>query len=134
MDEVRAFSWSVTRNRACAAQVTPANSGRATGGRATFVTIATPDRAAQSRIFARSARECHPDARLVVLSLEADGPQRMFEDLYDLVISADDLALGCLADMRFRYSTAELCFALKPWVIRHLLDKFPDEAIYYFDS
>ena len=36
--------------------------------------------------------------------------------------------------MRLRYSTAELCFALKPWVIRHLLEKFPDEAIYYFDS
>jgi hypothetical protein len=36
--------------------------------------------------------------------------------------------------MRFRYSTAELCFALKPWIIRHLFEKFPDEPIFYFDS
>ena len=36
--------------------------------------------------------------------------------------------------MRFRYSTAELCFALKPWLIRHLLERLPDEPIYYFDS
>jgi len=134
MDELSSVPLPVTRNRAGDPLVTPVGGGRATGGRATFVTIATPDRAAQSRIFARSARECHPDARLVVLALEPDGPPRMFEDLYDLVIAAEQLSLGGLADMRFRYTTAELCFALKAWTIRHLLEQFPDEAIYYFDS
>src|SRR6266851_511207 len=126
MDEARTFPLPVARGGATDNRVKP--------GRANFVTIATPDRAAQSRIFARSARACHPDARLVVLALETNGHPPVFEDLYDLVISAEQLSLGCLADMRFRYSTAELCFALKPWVIRHLLEKFPDEAIYYFDS
>src|SRR5580765_7072588 len=134
MDEGGTFPRPVTQNRAWDTQVTPVRSERGTGGRATFVTIATPDRAAQSRTFARSARACHPAARLVVLALETDGPPGTFEDVYDLVISAEQLSLDCLADMRFRYSTAELCFALKPWVIRHLLEKFPDEAIYYFDS
>jgi hypothetical protein len=104
------------------------------GGRATFVTIATPDRAAQSRVFARSARKCHPDARLAVLVLGPDSATPMFEDLYDLAISVEQLSLSCFADMRFRYSTPELCFALKPWVIGHLLEKFPDEPVYYFDS
>jgi hypothetical protein len=134
MDEGSAFSLPVTQNWAWDTEVTPVGSLRGTGGRATFVTIATPDRAAQSRIFARSARACHPDARLVVLALETDGQPQMLEDLYDLVISAEQLPLNCLADMRFRYSIAELCFALKPWTIRHLLEKYPDEAIYYFDS
>src|SRR5712692_6917196 len=134
MDEGRAVPLPVTPSRARDTQSKPDGGGRAAIRRATFVTIATPDRAAQSRIFARSARECHPDARLVVLALESDGPPPIFEDLYDLVLSAEQLSLGCLADMRFRYSTAELCFALKPWVIQHLLEKFPDEAIYYFDS
>src|SRR5216684_7030923 len=131
-DEGRNFPLPVTQNWPWENQVKPAR-GRAIGTRATFVTIATADRAGQSRIFARSARACHRDARLVVLALDPD-ETRLFEDLYDLVISAEQLSLGCLADMRFRYSTAELCFALKPWVIRHLLEKFPDEAIYYFDS
>jgi hypothetical protein len=134
MDEVGAFPLPMARNGASEAMVMPLGRGRETGRRATFVTIATPDRAAQSRIFARSARRCHPDARLVVLILEWDGPPRMFEDLYDLVIPAEQLSLGGLADMRFRYATAELCFALKAWVIRHLLEKFPDEVICYFDS
>jgi len=115
-------------------QAKPVGSTRAASGRTTIVTIATPDRAAQSRIFARSARRCYPDARLVVLAINADRTQPLFEDLYDLVISPEELSLGCLADMRFRYSTAELCFALKPWIIKHLLDEFPDEPVYYFDS
>jgi hypothetical protein len=104
------------------------------GGRATFVTIATPDRAGQSRVFARSARKCHPDARLAVLVLGPDAASGMFADLYDLAISVERLPLSCFADMRFRYSTPELCFALKPWVIGHLLEKFPNEPVYYFDS
>lgn len=126
MDEGRAFPRPVSRSWAADDEVKP--------GRANFVTIATPDRAAQSRIFARSARQAHPDARLTVLALDADEAPRIFADCYDLVISADELSLNGLADMRFRYSIAELCFALKPWLIRHLFEKLPDEPIYYFDS
>src|SRR6266851_415992 len=124
MDEARTFPLPVARGGATDNEVRP--------GRANFVTIATPDRAAQSRIFARSARQCHPDARLTVLVLDADESPRIFTDCYDLVITAEELLLSGLADMRFRYSTAELCFALKPWLIRHLLEKSPDEPIYYF--
>jgi hypothetical protein len=134
MDEGRNFPFPVTQSWAWENQVKPAHVVGAKGGRPIFVTIATADRAGQSRIFARSARECHRDALLVVLTLDPDGPSQVFEDLYDLVIPAERLSLGGLADMRFRYSIAELCFALKPWVIRHLLDRFGDEPIYYFDS
>src|SRR5712691_3135881 len=133
MDEGRYSPLPVTQSWAGGKQVEPAQ-GRVNGTRATFVTIATADRAGQSRIFARSARECHRDARLVVLALDPDETPRIFEDLYDLVIPAEQLSLGCLADMRFRYSIAELCFALNPWVIRHLFDRFADDPIYYFDS
>jgi len=133
MDEGRYFPLPVTQNWAWENRVEPAH-GRVNGTRATFVTIATADRAGQSRIFARSVRECHRDARLIVLALDPDETPRVFEDLYDLVIPAEQLALGGLADMRFRYSIAELCFALKPWVIRHLFERFADEPIYYFDS
>jgi hypothetical protein len=132
-DEGRDFPLPVTQNWTWDNQIRPAR-GRANAARATFVTIATADRAGQSRIFARSVRECHRDARLVVLALDPEETPRVFEDLYDLVIPAEQLSLGGLADMRFRYSIAELCFALKPWVIRHLFDRFAGDPIYYFDS
>lgn len=134
MDEGRNFPLPATQSRAWENQVKPAPLGRANGGRATFLTIVTADRAAQSRIFARSARECHPNARLVVVVPDVVELPRIFADLYDLVIPPEQLSLGGLADMRFRYSIAELCFALKPWAIRHLFDRFADEPIYYFDS
>ncbi len=134
MDEGRNFPLPATQSRAWENQVKPAPLGRANGGRATFLTIVTADRAAQSRIFARSARECHPNARLVVVVPDVVESPRIFADLYDLVIPPEQLSLGGLADMRFRYSIAELCFALKPWAIRHLFDRFADEPIYYFDS
>jgi hypothetical protein len=129
MDEGRTLPRPATQSWSWDTQEKPTRSGRAN-----FVTIATPDRAAQSRVFARSARECHPDARLTVLVLDVDESQPVFADYYDLVITAEQLCLSGLADMRFRYSTAELCFALKPWLIRHLLERLPDEPIYYFDS
>src|SRR5579864_144639 len=119
------------RQRRSAQQSTEAMMGEQSP---TFVTIATPDRAAQSRVLARSVRKCHPSARLAVLALGPEATSRVFEDLYDLVISIEQLPLSCFADMRFRYSTPELCFALKPWVMRHLLEKFPSDPVYYFDS
>src|SRR5947207_9616565 len=122
MDESR--SSPLTRDWASSAPAKSAGPERAIGKRATVVTIATPDRAAQSRTFARSARRCYPASRLAVLAVDHDGTPGMFDDLYDLLISPEQLSLGCLADMRFRYSTPELCFALKPWVIRYLLEKF----------
>src|SRR5439155_12911637 len=73
-------------------------------------------------------------ARLVVLVPDPGGATQRLADLFDLVVTAEQLQLSSLADMRFRYTTAELCFALKPWLIRHLLEQFPDEPVYYFDS
>src|SRR5262249_50936550 len=112
----------------------PTGSYRHDVGRPIFATITTPDRAAQTRLFARSARECHPEARLAVLSLESSAGSHNLADAFALAITADELAVGCLADMQFRYTIAELCFALKPWLIRHLLERFPGRPVYYFDS
>jgi len=134
MDEGTTFPLPVRQNLAWDSQVKPLPTGVDVGPRATFLTIATLDRAGQSRIFARSARMCHPDARLVVLVAGDTVPRQVFDDLFDLVLPVGELSLGGLADMQFRYSTAELCFALKPWAIRHLLDRYAGDPIYYFDS
>src|SRR5260370_7569123 len=109
MDEGRAAPLPVTPSRAWDTRARPGGSGRAAVRRATFVTIATPDRAAQSRVFARSARQCHPDARLAVLALNVAGPPRMFEDFYDLGIPVEQLSLRFLAHLRFPSSPAALC-------------------------
>src|SRR5207302_3667272 len=137
MDEGRTFPLPVTQSWAWEPRVEPPpilNRGDDVGAaRPIFLTIVTPDRAAQARIFARSARQCHPDARLAVLVPLAAAPL-LFEDLYDIVVPVEELALVGLADMRFRYSVAELCYALKPWAIRHLFNRYPGAPVFYFDS
>lgn len=105
----------------------------AAGGAPIFLTIATGDRAGQARIFARSAREHHPEAQLAVVAPHGVAPAA-FDNLYDLVIEPEELGIASLADMRCRYSPAELCFALKPWAIRHLLNRGTGRPVYYFDA
>jgi len=111
MDEGGAFPRPATQNWARDTEVTPVGAGRGTGGRATFVTIATPDRAVQSRIFARSARACHPDARLVVLALETDGPPAMFE-AHKLHLASDRTSCTKATANQFRLliHTAAYCW------------------------
>jgi len=134
MDEGRAFPVPAGAGWAGDYQLqAPARSAGWHGGRAIFATIATADRAGQCQVLARSAREHHPDARLAVLLLD-EGARRLFDDVYDLVLMPEALGLPGLADMRFRYSVAELCYALKPWLIRHLFEAAPNEAVYYLDS
>src|SRR5947207_14960604 len=130
MDEGRTFPL-VTAPGAWGVDAKPA---RQVAGRGIFATIATADRIAQSRTFARSARQHHPDARFALLVPGPGAQSAALADLFDLVIAAEELGVPSLADMRFRYTTAELCFALKPWLIRHLLDTFASEPVYYFDS
>lgn len=134
MDESRSFPLPVTQGLAWENRAAPTPVAGVNGGRATFLTIVTADRAGQARIFARSARACHPDARFVVLVAGSGASPQMFDGLYDRVIAAAELDFDGLADMCFRYSLSELCFALKPWALRHLLEESVDGPIFYFDS
>jgi hypothetical protein len=101
----------------------------ANGLRPTFVTMATRDSAAQSRVFARSVHANQPDARLAVLVLDAP-PAQGFADLFDLVVPADQLPL----EVPQRASLDALCCSLKPLIIRHVLDVFADSPVLYFDN
>lgn len=136
MDEGRDFPTPATQDRSWENQGKPARRG--TGGvaaasGATFVTIATAARAAQSRVLARSVRRCYPDDRLVVVVADAAVPPSHYEDLYDVILPVEELSLDGLADMRFRCAPLELCAVLKPWVIGHLLDSFPGAPVYCLD-
>src|SRR5690348_7544783 len=102
MDESREIPFPVTLGLGSESQAATATAAAAAGdhdGRATFLTIVTPDRAGQARLFARSARAFHPDARFVVLLAGSTGSgssQRMFDGLYDRVVAAEELELDGL--------------------------------------
>ncbi|MGE5270550.1 MAG: hypothetical protein ACM3JG_12860 [Thiohalocapsa sp.] len=140
MDEGRTFplpaptGWAPASRDTARPDMAVARFSSASVARPRFLTILTRDRIGQARIWARSARQCHPEAQLIAVVLGAPLPTGSFEEFFDLVIPAAELGCDGLADMQFRYSTAELCFALKPWALRHLFARSADGPITYFDS
>jgi hypothetical protein len=99
-----------------------------------FVTLGTHDYAPQSRVFGRTVRRFHPEARSILFAVENDAHPELYGDIFDEIVTCPDIGVPTLADMAFRYSQAELCFALKPWLLLHLLRRKDYEAILYFDS
>jgi GT2 family glycosyltransferase/glycosyltransferase involved in cell wall biosynthesis len=76
---------------------------------------------AHARALAESLRAHQPDARMSVLVVDSidgfiDPAQEPFE-----VLDPKDLAIDDFEAMTVRYGVAELCTALKPWVMRHVL-------------
>jgi len=87
---------------------------------------------AHARALARSLRAHEPDARISVLIVDPiegfiDPAEEPFE-----VLAPADLRIEDFEAMSVRYNVAELCTALKPWAMRHLLDR--GELALHLDS
>jgi glycosyltransferase involved in cell wall biosynthesis len=95
-------------------------------------TIIAKNYIAQARVLARSFLAHHPDGRFYTLIIdETAGFVVPSEEPFELLTPAD---IGCdeFLEMAARYSILELSTAVKPWLLRHLLDRF-DEPITYLD-
>ena len=96
-------------------------------------TIVAKNYVAYARAWARSLRERHPDARVVVLLTDRnDGTLDPAAEPFDLV-EVEDLGIPGFASMAFRYDVMELSTAVKPAFLEHLLATGDEEAALYFD-
>jgi GT2 family glycosyltransferase/glycosyltransferase involved in cell wall biosynthesis len=87
---------------------------------------------AHARGLAESLRTHQPQARMTVLIVDSiggflDRAQEPFE-----ILAPGDLQVADFPAMSVRYGITELCCALKPSIIRHLLDD--TEPVVYLDS
>ncbi|HWF73723.1 MAG TPA: hypothetical protein VG186_10295, partial [Solirubrobacteraceae bacterium] len=87
-------------------------------GRLCVCTIFSNSYRANGEVLARSVREHHPDAEIVAVALEGAGPLGLGLDAHEL------LRLAAM------YDAHELVGALKPYLIRHLLDRGADTVIF----
>ena len=110
---------------------------RRTGGRPRLsvamriCTIVARNYLGQAEVLAESFREHHPDGSVSVLVV--DDRERLVESrpgLYD-VVRPEDLEIPRFEGMAAMYDIVELCTAVKPWLLRHLLDA--GEPVAYFD-
>ncbi len=101
-------------------------------------TIAARNYLPQVRVLMASIARHEPDclAALVLADGAPDGTERLPGTTLGPahVICAEDLGVPTLGDMRLRYSTLELCTALKPHAMRLLLEQGkPDCQAVYLD-
>jgi glycosyltransferase involved in cell wall biosynthesis len=96
-------------------------------------TIIARNYAAHARVLARSFNATHPDGLCSVLVIDEiegyiDPANEPFE-----VIRLDQIGLPDPERMAAYYSVIELSTAVKPWLLRHLLDRDGVDAVTYLD-
>lgn len=95
-------------------------------------TLITKNRLAYARVLARSVAEHHPGTRLTVLVVDPiDGAFDPAQEPFD-VLSLQDVAVPGVWELAVRYDAFELAMALKPWLLRHRLERH--ERVIYLDA
>lgn len=97
-------------------------------------TVITFNRLAYARTLAQSFRAVHPDGSCCVLFVDGtpadfDAASEPFEAL-----RLDDLGLASIRKMAFQYTAFELCCALKPFLMAHLLETRQLDHVIYLDG
>jgi glycosyltransferase involved in cell wall biosynthesis len=96
-------------------------------------TIIARNYAAHARVLARSFAATHPDGHFSVLVIdEAEGYLDPAKEPFE-VIRLDQIGLPDPERMAAFYSVIELSTAVKPWLLRHLLDREGVDSVTYLD-
>lgn len=97
-------------------------------------TIIAKNYLAHARVLTESFQREHPDGRCHVLVIdEVDGYINPADEAFVLV-RPDEIGLDAFDEMRGAYDVMELSTAVKPWLLRYMLDNHDDgSGIAYFD-
>ncbi len=96
-------------------------------------TIIASNYAAHARVLARSFAAQHPDGHCSVLVIDdAEGRIDPAGEPFEL-IRLDEIGLPDPERMAAFYGVIELSTAVKPWLLRHLLDRDGVDAVTYLD-
>jgi glycosyltransferase involved in cell wall biosynthesis len=101
----------------------------------TTCTIIARNYRAQARVLARSFSEHHPGERLQVLVIDdLEGTHANSDEPFDTIWPSDlPMERRTLHDMAMCYEVMELATALKPWLVRLLLDRTAGRPVVYLD-
>ncbi len=96
-------------------------------------TIVARNYLAHARVLARSFRQVHPDGTCSVLVIDdpngfIDAAAEPFE-----LLTIDQIGLGDPERMAASYDVMELSTAVKPWLLRHLLERPGVDSVMYLD-
>jgi hypothetical protein len=96
-------------------------------------TIIAKNYVAHARVLARSFAEHHPEGRFHVLVIdEYDGYIDPAEEPF-ILVTPGELDIEGFTRMAVLYDVVELSTAVKPWLLRWLLARSPDDVAVYLD-
>jgi glycosyltransferase involved in cell wall biosynthesis len=96
-------------------------------------TIIARNYVAHARVLAKSFQEIHPDGTCSVLVI--DDPSGFIDpadEPFELV-TIEEIGLAYLEQMAASYDVMELSTAVKPWFLRHLLERPDVDSVAYLD-
>jgi hypothetical protein len=96
-------------------------------------TVVARNYLAHARVLARSFLEHHPDASVHVLVLDADADaadSSLGDELFTVVRPEEVVPADDFRTMRAMYDVLELATAVKPWLLRSLLDRYRAPVCY----
>jgi hypothetical protein len=96
-------------------------------------TIGTNSYVAGAKVLLQSVRRHHPDATFYFCAADRLLPDAGFYPPDCLVIAAEALGIAEFSEFAFRYDAFEFSTALKPFMLRHVLQRGHD-AVLYFDA
>ncbi len=96
-------------------------------------TIVAKNYLAAARVLGESLREHHPEVGFHVLVVDA--PDGFFDPADEpfAVVDPHDIGLPDFERMAGIYTVLELSTAVKPWLLKHLLDRSDDGRVMYLD-
>lgn len=96
-------------------------------------TIIAPNYLSQARALTESFLRHEPNGKVYVLIVTTEHHATMKNGEQFTAIPVQDLALVDFPAMVLRYTVRELCTAVKPFFLQHLLDRYNVEKICYVD-
>jgi glycosyltransferase involved in cell wall biosynthesis len=86
------------------------------------------------RLFCKSIKQHHPEMMVhVALADRIPGWLNLAEEPFDDIVSIESLEIPNRTGWIFWHNVVELCTAMKPFVLRYLLDLPDCDQVYYFD-
>jgi hypothetical protein len=99
-----------------------------------LLTIGTCNRRAGITVLVESFLKHHPSARVFVCLVDRPNSSEKPIGVPASVFYADELALPAGRRFLFKYPAFELCCALKPYAMTHVMERFTISQLLYLDS
>ena len=93
-------------------------------------TVTTRSHLARARVLARSFLEHHPGSTIHGLVIDPGPGLQAGQEPFEILVPQDLFGPDDWGPMWFAYTAAELAYASKPFLIRYVLDRYGERALY----